>query len=420
MHPSAQATPHETDPATRRDWLPVDSMARDIGSSVKARPWRTTMAFLSVTLGSLALTVLVAVLGGLQAKSARMLHEFGGPVIALAPAEPAGDGPAALTAHTAAILASNFPAARVSAVRRYEETSNPATGAAAEILATDAQLARVRDWRMVSGRFLDDHDLRQRELSAVLSTALAQAWNARVGNLVALGDVPFRVVGVVECGTTALAGATDSRLVATGERVVFVPLTVTPTWLSQRTEAGDALDAVFVRLPEGVSMADGQKRVSQVIGDPALSRAAVAWITPDTILRGVRRLQRAIDMGVGSIALLSLVLGGITLASLLVGNVRERITEIGLRRALGATRRDVAALFVVEGCLLTTLAALAGAALAQWVVRLLAAAPEIPLAVDARLWLVPLVMGLVIGLIASYVPARMAARISPADALRAE
>ncbi|TAN35770.1 MAG: ABC transporter permease [Verrucomicrobia bacterium] len=394
-------------------------LLRDIGLGIRSQPWRTALAFLAIALGSLALAVMVAVLGGLAAKSARMLREFGGQVIVLAPAETTVVGPAALTENTATVFAKNLPTALLSAVRRYEAPAQ-GSGSSVTILATDARLAHIRDWRLVSGRFLDERDVQQRERSAVLSTALAQAWNAHVGDSITLGGTPFRVVGVVACGAAALAGATDSPLIATGERVVFVPLSVTPTWLTQRVEPGTELDAIFVRLPENEPFAAGRARVARLLDDPTLTRAAVAWITPETILRGVRRMQHALDLGIGSITLLSLMLGGITLMSLLVGNVRERVTEIGLRRALGATRRDVAELFVIESCLLTSLAALMGAGAAQWVVRLLAAVPEIPLAVDGCVWLIPLGMALVVGLLASYVPAQMAARISPAAALRAE
>ena len=394
-------------------------LLRDILLGVRSQPWRTALAFVAIVLGSLALGVMTAVLGGLATKSAQMLREFGGQVIVLAPAENASAGPAALTEQTAAVLAQNFPEALVAAARRYVA---PAQGGAAPvaIVATDAHLARVRDWRLLAGRFLDERDVQQRERSAVLSAGLAQAWGARVGELVTLGGAPFRVVGVVASGGAALAGATDNPVIAGSERVVFVPLTTAPTWLAQRVEPGAELDAIFVRLPEAMPFAEGRARVAQLLGDPALTHAAVAWITPETILRGVRRMQRALDLGIGSIALLSLALGGITLMSLLVGNVRERVTEIGLRRALGATRRDVAALFVFEGCLLTTLAALAGAAVAQWVLRVLSGVPEIPLALDGWLWLAPLGVALGVGLLASYVPARLAAGIAPADALRAE
>lgn len=392
---------------------------RDILLGMRSQPWRTALAFLAIALGSLTLAVMTAVLGGLAAKSAQMLREFGGQVVVLTPAENSAAGPAALTEVTATVLAQNFPESVVAAVRRYEA---PAQGDAAPvtILATDENLARVRGWRLRAGRFLDVRDRQQRERSAVLSVPLAQAWNAHVGELVTLGGAPFRVVGLVESGAATLVGATDNPVVAGGERVVFVPLTTSPTWLAQRVEPGAEVDAIFVRLPETPSFAECLARLARLLGDPALARAPVAWITPETILRGVRRMQRALDLGIGSITLLSLALGGITLMSLLVGNVRERVTEIGLRRALGATRPDVASLFVIEGCLLTLLAALAGIGVGHWVLRLLTASPEIPLALDSRLWLAPLGVALVVGLLASYVPARLAAGISPADALRAE
>ena len=394
-------------------------LLRDIVLGIRSQPWRTALAFLAIALGSLAMAVMVAVLGGLAEKSDKMVREFGGQVIVLTPAEAAPAGPAALTESTARIIAKNFPEALVAAVRRYEAPTQGANAPVA-VLATDDRLARIRDWPLVSGRFLDAQDVEQRERHVVLSTGLAQAWNAHAGDLVTLGGTPFRVIGVVECGASALAGATDNPVVASGERVVFVPLTVPPTWLAQRVEPGTELDAIFVRLPEDLAFATGRARLERLLDDPAVTHAAVAWITPETILRGVLRMQRALDFGIGSITLLSLALGGITLMSLLVSNVRERVTEIGLRRALGATRRDVAALFVVEGCLLTVLAAATGVGAAFYVVRLLAVAPEIPLAVDGRFWLEPLVMALVVGLFASYVPAQMAARIAPADALRAE
>lgn len=348
-----------------------------------------------------------------------MLREFGGQVIVLAPAENPSIGPAALTEHTATIVMQNFPGALVAMARRYVAPAQSGATPVA-IVATDANLARVRDWPLLAGRFLDQRDLQQHERAAVLSAGLSQAWGARVGDLVTLGSAPFRVVGVVGSGGSSLAGATDNPVVAGGERVVFVPLTTSPTWLAQRVEPGAELDALFVRLPDSMSFAAGCARVEQLLGDPGVARAALSWITPETILRGVRRMQRALDLGIGSITFLSLALGGITLMSLLVGNVRERVTEIGLRRALGATRRDVASLFVFEGCLLTMLAALAGAGAAQWVLRVLSGVPEIPLALDGRLWLTPLGVALAVGLLASYVPARLAARISPADALRAE
>ena len=391
---------------------------RDIGLGLRAQPGRTALAFLSIALGSLALAVLVAVLAGLADRSARMLREFGGSVIVLTPAAAApADGAApALTVRTADVLARNDPETLVSAVRR-QTASAPGSGAPVTVLATDARLARVRGWPLREGRFLDEQDLRGRERHAVLSAGLAQAWNARPGQSIRLDDTLFRVVGIVECGAATLADRAEGPILDPGERVVFVPLTAAPPG-----PAGpdDGLDALFVRLPAGAPFEAGRARLARLLGDPGLTGAAIAWITPETLLRGVRRLQRALDLGVGGITLLGLTLGGITLAGLLAGNVRERIAEIGLRRALGATRGGIAALFLIEGGGIAVAAALAGVAAAHGAARLLAAAPEVPLIVDARMALIPVGLAAGLGLLASYLPARRAARIPPAEALRAE
>ena len=103
-------------------------LLRDILLGVRSQPWRTALAFVAIVLGSLALGVMTAVLGGLATKSAQMLREFGGQVIVLAPAENASAGPAALTEQTAAVLAQNFPEALVAAARRYVALTRSGAG----------------------------------------------------------------------------------------------------------------------------------------------------------------------------------------------------------------------------------------------------------------------------------------------------
>jgi len=395
-------------------------LLRDIGEGIRSQPGRTGLSFLAIMLGSLTLAVLTAVLNGLAAKSQRMLREFGGQVVALlAPADNGGARAPSLTADTADLLARNLPEAVVSAARHYEAFAPGSTRPFA-IVAADPNLARVRGWRMLQGRFLDTGDVQRRERHAVLSDGLSRGGFAHVGDWITLGGVRFQVIGVVDSSGTALVGAVDSPLVATGERVAYVPLTMIPVWLNERTEPGRAVDAVWIRLPDGAPFDRGRARIARLLAAPGWGAGGVTWVTPETILRGVRRLQRTIDLSVGSITLLTLLLGGITLMSLMVANVRERVTEIGLRRALGATPWDIAALFVVEACLLTLTAAAAGAAAAQWLLGRALAVPEIPLLLDARVWLVPLAAALVVGVLFSYIPARMAARISPAAALRSE
>lgn len=162
------------------------------------------------------------------------------------------------------------------------------------------------------------------------------------------------------------------------------------------------------------------ERCRGVLSAPDAGPADFTYVTPDTLLAGLRRLQATIRWSVGSIAALCLLLGGTTLMSLMLANVRDRVGEIGLRRALGARARDVAALFVLEACLVTLAAAAAGglvAALVLWPAR---ARFPAPLVFGPGTFLVPVLASVGLGIIFSYWPARMASRISPAEALRNE
>jgi putative ABC transport system permease protein len=178
------------------------------------------------------------------------------------------------------------------------------------------------------------------------------------------------------------------------------------------------LDAIFVRVPETENFSRVLAAVKRLLSGPYDKNDRYAWITSDILLRSVRRLQAAIGFTVGSVALLCIILGGTTLMSLMVANVRDRITEIGLRRALGATPRDIASLFILEACLVTGTASLAGTVLTH--VILFAARNQFPspLHLDALTLLVPVCVSILLGIVFSYGPARMASRISPSESLR--
>jgi putative ABC transport system permease protein len=144
----------------------------------------------------------------------------------------------------------------------------------------------------------------------------------------------------------------------------------------------------------------------------------VAWVTPNLLLARIRKLQRTLHLTVGSIAFLCMVLGGTTLMSLMVANVRDRVTEIGLRRALGASSWDIASLFLMEACLVTGLAGLGGTMGTCLLLALFRSRFPVPLALDMHTVLLPVAAAVFLGAVFSYGPARAAARIVPAEALR--
>lgn len=366
----------------------------------------------------ISLTVLLAVLGGLRERSRLMVREMGANVFAILPQKsgtPSGTNE--LCESHASLLAANFPECRVSSMRQFQAEIQGMEGTV-NIAGCDDKMLEVRQWHILRGRFIDAHDIKNSERSAVITESMSYVRGLEIGQVVSIKNEPFTIVGIIASGNDALETETTGNAISTGEKTIFVPITASKLWLTPNQPDYYNVDKIFMRVPETADFNRTLASVQRLLTGPYEKPDRFAWITPETLLRGIRRLQAAIGFTVGSVAILCIVLGGTTLMSLMVANVRDRITEIGLRRALGATPYDIASLFVIEACLVTGAASLTGTILTHLV--LLAARQHFPSPLHLDLWtlLVPFLLSLLLGIAFSYGPARMAARISPSEALR--
>jgi putative ABC transport system permease protein len=386
----------------------------DVWDGIRSQTARTGLSLLAIAIGIAALAVLLAVLGGLHERSQVIVRELGFQVFGVAQSESPPAGKPRLNRGHVDLLQANLPHCLVSGMRR-ESATVAAEPSQVQVIATDSALARVRGWTIQQGRFLDDGDLAAQSRVAVLGAGLARTWGKRVGEVITLRTTPFRIVGLIEAG----GRDTSEEVVGLGDRVVFIPGT-TPAYWRKNGPAADAIDAVFVRAPEDGAYAPAVTAAGRLLAQPDRAVAGLSWITPELLLSKIRRLQRMIRWTAGSIAGLCLVLGGTTLMSLMVANVRDRVTEIGLRRALGATRRDIMSLFVLESLLITGIAAIAGTTAANLILLPTGEAFPIPVQLGANTVLVPIIAALFLGVLFSYWPARFAAHIAPAEALRNE
>lgn len=388
----------------------------DVRDGVRAQPGRAGLTFATIALAAAALAVLLAILGGLQEKARRISRELGADVMAaFQPGRASLDPARRLGERHLRLLRRSLPGWSHSAVRVFEV---PTLGSrrSVSVVATDEALLGIRAWRLAEGRFLDELDLRERRRSAVVSASLARLWNWRVGDLVMLERTPFKIVGAVEWGgaSDAPSGHPDAIL---GERVVFVPVTVRAFEGSEASGPAPTVDAIFLRAPPGEDFGRAVGAAQRLLAqDPRLE--GVSWATPDTLVEGVRRLQRTLALALGSVVLLCLASGGTTLMSLMVANVKERVAEIGLRRALGATPGDIAALFTAEACTLAFAAAAAAVAATHLALALGRPWIPVPLKLGPGTALTPLLVALGVAAAFSRWPAKRAAAIAPSEALR--
>lgn len=394
---------------------------RDLAENLRARPGRAALSFLALAIGMTVLVVVAAVLGGLDLRARQIVEDLGADVFVILPDHEAASttqyGP--LRMRHADILRANLPGAHVSVARIFENVSS-GDDRPGRVIATDHVLTQVRPWRLIDGRFLDERDMRLRERVVLVSERIFQEKNLRIGDSVTLGQTALRVIGIVAIDTDALETEVTTPALLPGERVFLVPHTLDAVWFGRAGAEQDLLSAIYVRAPGSSGVARTVEQAQRLLEQPDLQAPPVSFITADTLLSRIRALQAAIRYTAGSVAVLCLALGGTTLMSLLIANVRERVSEIGLRRALGATRADVASLFVLEAIGLTLASACAGllgGLVLLWAARELI---PVPLRLDFLTLFSPLFVAIVAGIAFSYWPARLAARIAPAEALRNE
>jgi len=396
------------------------AMIEDIWEGIRSQPGRTALSFFAVAIGMTALTVLLAVLGGLQQKSRLLIQDLGGEVFAVLPPEGATSGEGrVLSVDDAALIGANLTSAIVTIMRRFDHPADSSTPGLT-VIATDENLARVKQWNVVQGRFLDTHDVLFRERHAVITEPLREVPGWDLGRAVTVRGIPFTIVGIIAAGSGALESEGADRRLAGGQKVVFVPVTTVDFENARSSVAGGTVDVIFVRPGSDGKLEAAVKLVRRLLSGKGQGTEAFRIVTAEILLRGVRRLQLTIAYTVGSVAALCLILGGTTLMSLMIANVRDRVTEIGLRRALGATKADIAAMVVVEGLLVAGAAAVCGTALTHAVLWTARNKLPFPIRMDAVTLGVPFLLAVIFAAVFSYWPARRATSISPAEALRAE
>lgn len=369
-----------------RPWL-----LQDLREGWRTSPARVILVLTAVGTGTLTLTLLLAVLGGLRLQAGRLAADFGANAAIL---ELDHNNRPALTHSHLNTLRAQFPSATWIGERAYGPQSIPGLGRITLYAATPGW-ETARGLPLLSGRPLDPADADQHRAYALASSDLGLA----PGDRLRIHQTEFTLVGITGPG-----------------RFLLIPHTLRGDW--EDPEATTHLHRI--RLIQ--TQPDPEplfRQIRQFFAHEA-PQANLHLITPEQLLAETRRLSRILRHVLGTVTLLALLLGGSTLASLMVQNVRQRRREIGLRMAIGARQRDIFILFLLEGLLLSTFAAFIGICIGAHLLQHVPAEVNLPLHSGAAVLAPPLLLAAAIGGIFSCIPARIATRLVPAQALRCE
>ncbi len=389
-----------------------------------ARPLRTALGVSGLLVGGAAFIVMVAVAKGAEQRVLARMQAMGTNllVVAAAPARPVLGRPSQVPTHTmlrdtdASIIRreSAVAIATAPAVIRSFIVRAGSLNTSTLLLGTTDEGLRIRNVRASAGRlFTADDDAEQRRIVLLGPTVVHNLFGGAdpVGSVVRIGSAPFEVIGVTRAQGVDPAGVDqDNR--------VLVPLRTA----TRRLLNIPFVDAIYVQAQSSGDLVQLEREVAALLrgrlGNRSGTSDAFVVQNPTLLLRTEQGAARAMNQLIAVVAALSLVLGGIGIVAVMLISIRERTSEIGLRRALGAKRRDIRRQFLIESVVLAAVGGVGGVAVGTLAAIAAAVFGPWELVLSWAIALLALVCSAALGVTAGVLPAMRAASLEPVVALQ--
>ena len=399
--------------------------------ALRVNKLRSALTVLGIVVGVGAVVCMVSVGAGAQAEVSEKIRTLGANLLLVLPGAKNSGGARlesgtqpTLTEEDAASIRRELPDVQVAAplLSRSMPLVAGNKNWVALVAGINADYLVAREWQVTHGRsFASDEIASGSKVAVVGSVIVDELFNGRagVGETFRIGNVPFTVIGVLDRKGLGAAGRSQ-------DDVVFIPLSAAKSRVlgAVRGTTREALDFITIKMSDSAAMPAIERELEALLrqrhrirGDtPSDFRIE----NPADVLFARGAAARLLGSLLIAVAAVSLVVGGISIMNIMLVSVTERTREIGLRMAVGASRRDIRKQFLIEALILALMGGLVGALLGAVAAAAIAWEAGWPILISP--WAIILACGFAgfVGISFGIYPAHRAARLDPIVALRFE
>jgi putative ABC transport system permease protein len=390
--------------------------------AVKAFKLRTFFCLVSVALGIAAITIIVAATEGAYKKAFDIVASFGpDSVMVMSGSDEAraiGQREKTITLDDVEATRQAFPTAYIVIPTTWAGSVNVSYKGnryQTQIVGSSSDYSQAWTWPVVEGSDFTDEDIRRYANVGIMGQEVARELfgeQSPVGKFVQVRNLPVQIVGVLsERGTSPGGSSLDNRIVMPYTTVMKKLQNESRYVVGMRLRFTD-LENVDGRVEELKRLLRYRHRIPD--GQPEDFRI----FTPKDIVKFLVALTGSLVVFIGIVGVISLIVAGFVLANLFLLSVKERVKEIGVRRAVGARKKDILMQFLTEAVMITTAGGVVGFVLGVISAQLLTYVAEFPVYFSWKAFAIGLVLSWVVGVGFGLHPARQAANLEPIEAIR--
>lgn len=411
--------------------MSLKDIAGEVYAALTSNKARTSLTMLGVVIGISSVIVMVGVGQGATSSVTASISSLGSDLLIISPGASSSSSGVRSAVGSSTTLTVNDADAIASSVSNIKAvapvvTSNQqvvykSANSNSRVTGTTADYATVRNLTLSSGVFISEQNVTSYSRVAVIgssvSTALFGEDASPVGSTIKIGGVLFKVTGVV----TSSGGSSSTS----NDYAVYIPMTTAQRYFVGASSSTSAsVSTIYAQVNSSDEVTQAQQDTTAFLLErhniASSSDADFTVTTQEDLASSLSSVSSTLTVLLGAIASISLLVGGIGIMNMMLTTVTERTREIGLRKAVGAKRRDISVQFLSESVALTFLSGAVGVVLGILIAVIVTNTGLVTSDVTWQSVVLAFGICVIIGVAFGYYPASKAAKLRPIDALRYE